>query len=91
MAVKVYNPTSNGQRNRQSLTFEELTGHERTKSLTKGKSESAGRSNGRISVRRRGAGHKSRIEPSILREIKSAFPVKLSALSTILTVRHLSR
>lgn len=58
MAVKVYNPTSSGQRNRQSLTFEELTGHDRAKGLTKGKSEKAGRSGGRISVRRRGAGHK---------------------------------
>ncbi|NIZ40251.1 50S ribosomal protein L2 [Entomospira entomophila] len=58
MGIKVYNPTSNGQRNRQSLTFEELTGHSRTKSLSQGKSEKAGRGNGRISVRRRGAGHK---------------------------------
>lgn len=58
MAIKVYNPTSNGQRSRQSLTFEELTGTPRTKSLSVGKMEKAGRSHGRISVRRRGAGHK---------------------------------
>jgi large subunit ribosomal protein L2 len=58
MGIKTFNPTSNGQRGRQSLTFEELTTHRPEKSLTVGKSESAGRSHGRISVRRRGAGHK---------------------------------
>lgn len=58
MGIKTFNPTSNGQRDRQGLTFAEITKDHPERSLTKGKSDFAGRSHGRISVRRRGGGHK---------------------------------
>ena len=59
MAVKKYKPITAGMRFKTGLTFEELTADQPHKSLTKGKSSNAGRgANGRISVRRKGGGHK---------------------------------
>ena len=61
MGIKTYNPVTPGLRGTTGLTFEEITKTCPEKGLTKGKSSSAGRNSaGRISVRRRGGGHKRR-------------------------------
>jgi large subunit ribosomal protein L2 len=80
MGVKTYNPTSNGQRNRQSLTFSELTTSRPEKSLTVGKSDKAGRSHGRISVRRRGAGHKTAYRIVDFKRDKTGIPGKVTSI-----------
>ncbi len=59
MGIKIYKPVTPGLRYKTSLTFEDITDKKSEKSLTKGMSSKAGRaSNGRISVRRKGGGHK---------------------------------
>ena len=59
MGMKTYNPTSPSQRFRQSLDNSELAKKRPEKSLSGGKASQAGRgAGGRISVRRRGGGHK---------------------------------
>ncbi|MDR2601245.1 MAG: 50S ribosomal protein L2 [Spirochaetaceae bacterium] len=59
MGIKTYKPTSNGMRQYQSLDFSEITVNKPEKTLTYGRKECAGRdSNGRISVRHKGGGHK---------------------------------
>ena len=60
MGIKTYKPITPGMRAWQSLDFSDLTKNVRPeKSLTAGRKERAGRdSNGRISVRHKGGGHK---------------------------------
>ena len=60
MGIKTYKPTTQGMRAWQSLDYSDLTrGVKPEKSLTEGRKERAGRdSNGRISVRHKGGGHK---------------------------------
>ena len=59
MGIKKYNPRTPSLRYTTTLTFEEVTTSTSEKSLTKGISKHAGRgAGGRISVRRRGGGHK---------------------------------
>ena len=60
MGIKTYKPTTQGMRAWQSLDYSDLTrGIKPEKSLTEGRKERAGRdSNGRISVRHKGGGHK---------------------------------
>jgi large subunit ribosomal protein L2 len=60
MGIKKYSPTSPGVRFRTGSTFEELTkGKKAEKALTKGLTHSGGRnSNGRVTSRHRGGGHK---------------------------------
>jgi large subunit ribosomal protein L2 len=59
MGIKNYNPTTPGLRGTTGLTFDEITKKSPERALTKGKSQKAGRNSaGRISVRRRGGGHK---------------------------------
>ncbi len=59
MALKTYKPNTPGLRQKTTLVFSELTASKPEKSLTTGLSKNAGRdSHGRISVRRRGGGHK---------------------------------
>ncbi len=59
MAIKTYKPTSPGIRFRTGFSFDELTRSEPHKPLTQGLSKRAGRNrNGRMTVRRRGGGHK---------------------------------
>jgi len=60
MGIKTYKPVTPGMRAWQSLDFSELTKNTRPeKTLTEGRKERAGRdSNGRISVRHKGSGHK---------------------------------
>lgn len=60
MGIKTYKPVTPGMRAWQSLDYSELTrGVKPEKSLIEGRKERAGRdSNGRISVRHKGGGHK---------------------------------
>ena len=60
MGIKTYKPVTPGMRAWQSLDFSELTRDTKPeKTLTQGRKERAGRdSNGRISVRHKGGGHK---------------------------------
>ena len=59
MGIKKYKPRTPSLRYKTSLTFEEITKTGSEKSLTSGLSKNAGRgAGGRISVRRRGGGHK---------------------------------
>ncbi len=59
MAVRKLKPTSAGRRFQTVSDFEEITAKRPEKALTKGISKKAGRNNnGRITMRRRGGGHK---------------------------------
>ncbi|MCH3917814.1 MAG: 50S ribosomal protein L2 [Spirochaetia bacterium] len=59
MALKTYKPNTPGLRQRATLSFDELTTNRPEKSLTVSLNKKAGRDSfGRISVRRRGGGHK---------------------------------
>ncbi len=59
MGLKSYRPKTPGLRYTIGLTFDELTRNRPEKRLSKGLSSSGGRdNNGRMSVRRRGGGHK---------------------------------
>jgi large subunit ribosomal protein L2 len=59
VALKRYKPTSPGQRFKTTADFSELTDKRPEKRLTKGNPKKAGRNNnGRITMRRRGGGHK---------------------------------
>ncbi len=59
MGIKTYRPTTSSLRQKTGLTFEQLTTRRPHKPLVESLSKSGGRnSRGRISVRRRGGGHK---------------------------------
>ena len=57
MAIRVYKPNTNGQRQRSVLTSEEITKSTPEKSLVVKKNKTDGRNNqGKITVRHRGGG-----------------------------------
>ncbi len=59
MGIKVFNPTTPGQRGKTGFTFEELTTDKPYKKLVRKLNKSGGRNNeGRITIRFRGGGHK---------------------------------
>lgn len=60
MGIKTYKPKTSSLRYKTTLSFDDLSkGNDPLKSLTKGKKFKSGRdSSGRISIRRRGGGHK---------------------------------
>jgi large subunit ribosomal protein L2 len=60
MGIKKYNPTTKTLRFKTTLTFDEITEEKSYKPLTSGFKKNAGRStsNGQVSVRRKGGGHK---------------------------------
>lgn len=61
MGIKKYKPTTPSLRGTSTLTFDEITTSRPYKALTKGKKRISGRmATGRISVRRRGGGHKKK-------------------------------
>ncbi len=61
MGIKKFKPVTPGQRFKTVSDFNEITAEKPLKKLTKGLSKKAGRgAGGRISVRRRGGGHKRR-------------------------------
>ena len=61
MAIKKYNPTTNGRRNMTTLVFDEITTSTPEKSLLRPLIKKGGRNNtGKITVRHHGGGHKQK-------------------------------
>ncbi len=81
MGIKTYNPRTPSQRYRQSLAFDEITRDYPEKSLSSGKPSRAGRSSsGRISVRRRGGGHKRKYRSIDFKRNKFGVPGKVAQI-----------
>ena len=75
MAMKHYHPKTPSLRYTVGLSYDEITRKRPEKNLTKGKSSTAGRdNNGRISVRRRGGGHKRKLRSIDFRRDKHGVP-----------------
>jgi large subunit ribosomal protein L2 len=82
MGIKTYKPITAGMRQWTSLDYSGLTRYVTPeKSLVSGRSERAGRdSNGRISVRHKGGGHKRRYRIIDFRRNKFGVPGKIAAI-----------
>ena len=81
MPIKKSRPTSPGRRFHTVQTFDELTTDRPEKRLTRGKSQSGGRnSNGRITVRFRGGGHKRRHREIDFRRAKPGVPGRVASI-----------
>jgi large subunit ribosomal protein L2 len=81
MAIKKYRPLTPALRFKTSLTYEEITKKTPEKALTKGKPSNAGRgAGGRISVRRKGGGHKRAYRQIDFKRNKTGIPGKVSAI-----------
>ncbi len=81
MGIKKYRPLTPGQRFKTSLTFEEVTKKHPERSLSRGKPKNAGRgAGGRISVRRKGGGHKRKYRDIDFRRNKIGIPAKVAAI-----------
>ncbi len=81
MAVKIYSPVTPSRRFMTGHSFEEITRRKPEKSLVKGLKENAGRNGeGRITVRRRGGGHKRRYRDIDFRRNKFGVPAKVASI-----------
>lgn len=81
MAIKRYKPYTSSRRAMSVTDYSVLTDKEPEKRLTKGISEKAGRNNnGRITMRRRGGGHKKSYREIDFRRNKDGVPGKVSSL-----------
>jgi large subunit ribosomal protein L2 len=81
MGIKTYKPITAGMRQWVSLDYKELTTDKPEKSLTMGRGEKAGRdSNGRISVRHKGGGHKRRYRIIDFKRDKIGIPGKVATI-----------
>nr|MDA3835248.1 50S ribosomal protein L2 [Spirochaetales bacterium] len=81
MGIKKYNPRTPSLRYKTTLTFEEITASASEKSLIKGISKHAGRgAGGRISVRRRGGGHKRKYRVIDFKRTKLDIPAKVKSV-----------
>jgi len=81
MAVRQYRPMTPGRRNMSVLDFSGLTKKKPEKQLLAPKKSSGGRnSQGRLSVRHRGGGHKQRYRIIDFRRTKDQIPAKVAAL-----------
>lgn len=81
MSIKVYKPTTPGQRGMTGSTFEEITKTKPEKNLTIPKSKGSGRNNqGRITVRHRGGGSKQKIRVIDFKRQKLNIPATVSAI-----------
>ena len=81
MAIKKYRPLTPSLRFKTGLTFEEVTRKSPEKALTKGKPKKAGRgAGGRISVRRKGGGHKRAYRQIDFRRDKISIPGRVSTI-----------
>ncbi len=82
MSMKEFNPTSPGQRFvRQVDTKKVITKSKPEKALTEGKHSSGGRNNrGRMTVRRRGGGHKRLYRVVDFKRNKIGVPAKIAAI-----------
>ncbi len=81
MAIKKYRPTTPSRRFMTSSTFEEVTRERPERSLVKARKQRAGRgSNGRITVRHRGGGHKRKIRIIDFKRDKQGIPASVAAI-----------
>ncbi len=81
MGVRVYKPTSPGRRGMSGYDFSEITKGEPEKSLTEPLKKTGGRnSQGRITVRHRGGGHKRRYRVMDFRRDKDGIPARVAAI-----------
>ena len=81
MGVRSYNPTSPGRRFVTGLDFAEVTTDKPHKKLTKGKKRSSGRnSDGHITSRHRGGGHKRRYREIDFKRNKLDVPAKVATI-----------
>ena len=81
MAVKIYSPVTPSRRSMTGHSFEEITRRKPEKSLVKGLKEHAGRNDaGRMTVRRRGGGHKRRYRHIDFRRNKFGVPAKVASV-----------
>ena len=81
MAVKAYSPVTPSRRSMTGHTFEEITRPKPEKSLVKGMKNNAGRNTlGRITVRRRGGGHKRRYRIIDFKRDKFGIPAKVASI-----------
>jgi len=81
MALKKYAPTSPGMRSRLGQDFSEITKTTPEKSLTTHKKRISGRNNhGRITVRRRGGGHKRQYRIIDFKRDKDGIPATVAAI-----------
>lgn len=79
MGIKTYKPTTPSQRFYQSLDNSELAKKRPERSLSGGKASKAGRgAGGRISVRRRGGGHKRKFRAIDFKRNKTGIPGKVA-------------
>ncbi len=81
MATKKYKPTTPGQRFKSVADFSGLTEKRPEKALTKGNPKNAGRNNqGRITMRRRGGGHKRLYRDIDFRRDKDGVPGRVTSI-----------
>jgi large subunit ribosomal protein L2 len=81
MGIRTYKPITPGRRQMSGSDFAEVTQASPCKSLTGGLSKSAGRNNtGRITMRRRGGGHKRRLREIDFRRDKDAVSAKVETI-----------
>ncbi len=81
MPIKVYKPTSPGRRGMTGYTFEEITRTKPEKSLLAPLHQKAGRnSQGRITVRYRGGGHKRRYRIIDFKRDKIGIPARVDSI-----------
>ncbi len=81
MPTKKYNPVTPTLRFKTTLNFDELTTNRPEKSLSKGLNKKAGRgAGGRISVRRRGGGHKKKYREIDFKRDKYGVPGKVATI-----------
>ena len=81
MSIKVYKPITPGQRHRVGATFEEITKTTPEKSLVVARSKKSGRNMyGRITVRHRGGGNKTKVRIVDFRREKVNIPATVTAI-----------
>ncbi len=81
MGIKKFKPVTPSLRYKTVSSFDEITTDKPLKSLTVGKKSNAGRgSNGRISVRRRGGGHKRKLRFIDFKRDKYDIPGKVATI-----------
>lgn len=81
MGIKKFKPTSPGRRGMTSSDFDTITADKPYKGLTSALRKRAGRNvNGRITVRRRGGGHKRRYRVIDFRRDKYGIPARVTTI-----------
>ncbi|OGL73551.1 50S ribosomal protein L2 [Candidatus Uhrbacteria bacterium RIFCSPHIGHO2_12_FULL_60_25] len=80
MPIKIYRPVTKGRRISSVQDFSDITRFKPEKSLTLSKKEMAGRSGGKITVRHRGAGHKTLVRVIDFIRDKFDIPAKVTTI-----------